>query len=385
MKILQITPYFLPHTGGVEQYVFNLSKYLVKQGHQVEVITSNIPIGLKNEKSNGITITRLKSYGEPLRNPITPNILGLLKNLNGYDIINIHNIYAFSSIFASIKTNQITIPIVLTHHGKLQFGSFLKDNIVHFYELSIAKKILNNVDCSIALTTSDANFLSTLGMKKERIRIIPNGIDISEFENFNSLNPTFIRESLGLKNKFILLYVGEITHRKGIEYLIGAMSEIKNHIPNEEIALFIIGTGPEIKSIQTLIKKMNLEKYIFLKGRVSNLELMQYYKVASLFVLPSISEGMPTVILEALYFNLRVITSDIPNLRDRFEDMAVFVPPKNENKLAGAILDEFNENESRNNQKLNYKKYVELNYSWAILSKKYENIYKNLYDSHSQK
>jgi glycosyltransferase involved in cell wall biosynthesis len=267
----------------------------------------------------------------------------------------------------------------------LQFGSFLKDTIVHFYELSIAKKILNNVDCSIALTTSDANFLSTLGMKKERIRIIPNGIDISEFENFNSLNPTFIRESLGLKNKFILLYVGEITHRKGIEYLIGAMSEIKNHIPNEEIALFIIGTGPEIKSIQTLIKKMNLEKYIFLKGRVSNLELMQYYKVASLFVLPSISEGMPTVILEALYFNLRVITSDIPNLRDRFEDMAVFVPPKNENKLAGAILDEFNENESRNNQKLNYKKYVELNYSWAILSKKYENIYKNLYDSHSQK
>jgi glycosyltransferase involved in cell wall biosynthesis len=378
MKILQITPYFLPHTGGVEQYVFNLSKYLVKQGHHVEVITSNIPIGLKNEESYGICINRLKSYGEPLRNPIIPNILFSLKNLNDYDVINIHNIYAFSSIFTGINNNQIKTPMVLTHHGKLQFGSFLKDKIVHFYELSIAKKILNHIDCGIALTTPDANFLSTLGMKKERIRIIPNGIDISEFENFNNLDPTMIRESLGLKNKFTLLCVGEITHRKGVKYLIGAMSEIKNHISHEEIALLIIGTGPELKNIQALIKKMNLEKYIFLKGRVSHLELMQYYKAASLFVLPSLSEGMPTVILEALYFNLRVITTDIPNLRDSFEDMAVFVPPKNENKLADAILDEFIENESRNNQKLNHKNYVELNYSWENLSKQYEKIYQEL-------
>ena len=379
MKILQITPYFLPHTGGVEQYVFNLSKYLVKQGHQVEVITSNIPIGLKNEESNGICINRLKSYGEPLRNPIIPNILFLLKKLNDYDVINIHNIYAFSSICACRGNNQIETPIVLTHHGKLQFGSFLKDNMVHFYELSIAKKILNNIDCGVALTTSDANFLSTLGMKKERIRIIPNGIDISEFENFNNLDPTMIRESFGLKNKFILLYVGEITHRKGVKYLIGAMSEIKNHISHEKIALLIIGTGPELKSISALVKKLNLEKYIFLKGRVSNLELMQYYKAASLFVLPSISEGMPTVILEAFYFNLPVITTDIPNLRDSFNDMAILVPPKNGSAIAKQVLKLVNNQEYFYKINSNTRSYVESNYSWSILSKKYENIYQKLH------
>jgi len=378
MKILQITPYFLPYTGGLEQYVFNLSKYLVKRGHHVEVITSNIPIGLKNEESNGFSITRLKSYGEPLRNPIIPNILFSLKDLNDYDVINIHSIYALSSIFAIIKNCQIKTPIVLTHHGKLQFGTFLNDIIVHFYEVSIAKKILNNINCSIALTTSDANFLSTLGMKRERIRIIPNGIDISEFESFNNLDPLLIRESYGLKNKFVILYVGVITHRKGIKYLIEAMSEIKNRISHEKIALLIIGTGPELKSIQALVKKMDLEKYIFFKCRVSNLELMRYYKAASLFVLPSLSEGMPTVILEAFYFNLPVITTDIPNLRDSFHDMAILVPPKNKSKLAAAILDTFYDNESFNKQKLNYKKYIELNHSWEDLSKQYEKIYQNL-------
>ena len=121
------------------------------------------------------------------------------------------------------------------------------------------------------------------------------------------------------------------------------MSEIKKHFSPQEIALLIIGTGPELKSMQALVKKFNLEKYIFIKGKVTNLELMQYYKAASLFVLPSISEGMPTVILEAFYFNLPVIASDIPNIRNSVKDMAILVPPKNENKLAAAIRDAFYE------------------------------------------
>ena len=100
--------------------------------------------------------------------------------------------YAFSSIAAGIKNNQIKTPTVLTHHGKLQFGSFLKDTIVDLYERSIAKKILNTIDCGIALTTSDAHFLSTLGMQEENMRIIPNGIDISEFESYNNLDPLLI-------------------------------------------------------------------------------------------------------------------------------------------------------------------------------------------------
>ena len=123
---------------------------------------------------------------------------------------------------------------------------------------------------------------------------------------------------------------------------------------------------------------MGLEKYIFFKGQVSNRELMQYYKAASLFVLPSLSEGMPTVILEALYFNLPVITTDIPCLRDTFKEMAIFVPPKNEDKLAAAILDKFHEDISPDNLKFNGKEFVESNYSWSNLSKKYEEIYQKI-------
>jgi glycosyltransferase involved in cell wall biosynthesis len=381
MKILQIAPYFLPHTGGVEQYVFNLSKYLVKQGHQVEVITSNSPIGLKNEKRNGIDITRLKCYGEFLRNPITLDSLFLKKELNDFDIINIHNIYAFSSIFAGIKTDTLHTPLVLTHHGKLKFGSFFKDTLVHFYEGSIGKKIVSNIDCSIALTQTDADFLSNLGMKKERIRIIPNGIDTSVFENFHSVDTTSLRESFGLSNKFILLYVGEITHRKGIKYLIGAMAEIRNHISHQDIALLVVGSGPELKNMQGLVKKMNLEKYISFKGRVPFSELVEFYQTANVFILPSISEGMPTAVLEALFFNLPVITTDIPTLRDSFPNLALFVHPESEREIAEEILKLVNNREYTTTINSNTKSFVESHYSWSILSKKYENIYQKLHES----
>jgi glycosyltransferase involved in cell wall biosynthesis len=127
-----------------------------------------------------------------------------------------------------------------------------------------------------------------------------------------------------------------------------------------------------------MVKRLDLEKYIFIKGRVANEELMQSYTAASLFVLPSLSEGMPTAILEALYFNIPVITTDIPSLRDSFKEMAILVPPKDEKRLTAAILDAFYEKESLDKQHLPYKKYVESHYSWQNLSKHYEKIYQNL-------
>jgi len=88
MKIAQIAPYFLPHTGGVERYVYNLSKYLINEGHMVEVITSNVPEGRTFDTIDGIPVRRLKCIGEPcigepLRNPLVPSIVPLPRIIRG--------------------------------------------------------------------------------------------------------------------------------------------------------------------------------------------------------------------------------------------------------------------------------------------------------------
>jgi glycosyltransferase involved in cell wall biosynthesis len=249
---------------------------------------------------------------------------------------------------------------------------------VHFYEAGIGKKIVKNINCSVALTAVDADFLSSLGMKRDRIQIIPNGIDISAFENSHAIDTTSLRESFGLGNKFILLYVGEITYRKGIKHLIGAMSEIRNHISDKDIALLIVGSGPELESMQGLVKKMNLGKYISFRGRVPFSELVEYYRIANAFILPSLSEGMPTAILEALFFNVPVITSDIPALRESFSDLALFINPENEREIADQVLKLVNQR-YQDTSHPDTRSYVESHYSWSVLSKKYEKIYQKIH------
>ena len=87
MKILQLTPYFLPYMGGIEKYVHNLSKFLVERGHELEIITSNFPKTKKFEIMDDIVIRRHACVVRPLRNAIVPSFLSLdeeiKKNLKG--------------------------------------------------------------------------------------------------------------------------------------------------------------------------------------------------------------------------------------------------------------------------------------------------------------
>mgnify|MGYP000144326075 CR=1 FL=1 len=141
MKILQFVPYFLPYPGGQERYVYNLSKYLVKMGHEVHVITSNFPKSKKFEEIDGITVERYTLIARPLRNPIVPKFLLVPKRFKDFDIIHIHNEHAFSSMVAAYAKRNGDFPLVLTNHGQLKFGNYLADTIERAYMKTFGKKI----------------------------------------------------------------------------------------------------------------------------------------------------------------------------------------------------------------------------------------------------
>ena len=87
MRVLQVTSYFYPHIGGLEHYVYNLSKNLVEKGHEVVVCTSNIPESMRYETVDGMEIRRFRSLAEPLGNPLTPGMLKSLVQVKGFDIV----------------------------------------------------------------------------------------------------------------------------------------------------------------------------------------------------------------------------------------------------------------------------------------------------------
>jgi glycosyltransferase involved in cell wall biosynthesis len=295
-----------------------------------------------------------------------------------YDVVNLHSIYSFSSLSSIISRKNRTVPVVLTHHGKLKYGEPWKDACVTLYERSIAKKILQCVDHGISLSGPDTNFLLNLGLKRDKISEIPNAINTEEFSPYVNVNPSSFVDRYNLTDKFVILYVGELTFRKGIHFLIRALPEIIRTKPNQKVILIIVGTGPESDILRNLVKNLNLEDYVIFTGRLPFQELILAYKAASVFVLPSLSEGMPTVILEAMFFGVPVIATDIPCMRDRFEKHAILVPPENSKKLAEQIIQLMHHQEDCQELSRAGKELVLNHYTWDKIIGQYENIYKKL-------
>ena len=375
MKIAQITPYFLPHTGGVERYVYNLSKNLINEGHTVEVITSNVPEGRTVDVVDGIPVRRLKCIGEPLRNPLVPSIFLLLDELKKFDIIHVHNLYSSLALSIPLLKKFCKIPLVLTHHGQLIYGEPMKDTCVKIYEKSIEKIILKSVDNTVVLSESDAQYISSSGLKENCVEILPNAINPADFTAYINVDTTEFIEKYDLEGRKRILFVGEVTNRKGIPTLIKSIPLLIKKVLKEEAVFVIVGSGENLSDARALAKDLDVESHVVFTGRLPFVELMQAYRSADLFVLPSLSEGLPTSILEAMYFGLPVVSTDIPGVRDHFSDFAILVPPKNEFALSNAIISVLEDEHFASMLSRSGRELVLNKYTWGKVAGCYELLY----------
>ena len=303
MKILQITPYFLPHTGGIERYVGNLSKYLVKKGHDVEIYTSNIPRTKKIEIIDGTKIRRFTSIAEPLRNPLVPAFIFPHKDeIKKFDLIQVHLLYSSAAIFGHILKKVDNKPLILTHHGQMKFGDRYRNFIVRMYEKLIFSWLLKNADHAVVLSDSDAKFIASFGMDRNRISVIPNAICVEDFSYHNTIDTSDFIIKYKLENTVPILFVGELSARKGIIYLIKAFSILNSIELGSKVKLLIVGSGDQLETIRKAIIEYKMEDTVIFLEKISFVDLIKAYKSSKMLIVPSLSEGLPTVILEAYYF-----------------------------------------------------------------------------------
>lgn len=379
MKILQITPYYLPHTGGIERYIANLSKYLVKNGHEVTIYTSNIPKTKKNEITDGVIIKRFSCVASPMRNPLIPAFFfPNLHEIKKFDIVQIHMIYSTAAICGCIIKLLTGKPLIFTHHGRMVYGETYRDIITGIYEKTIMKLLLRFADHCVVLSNSDGEFISERKFNKEKISVIPNAIDMENYDISPDINSENFLVKFNLENSYPILFVGEITARKGLKYLINAMDILIHQHHLKSIKLLIIGYGDDFHNINTIIKEKNLQDYCILLNRVPIENLIYAYKSSKIFILPSLSEGLPTVILEAMYFGLPVIATDIPGVRDYFSDTAVLVPPRDEHALAASIMKLFKDNNLVKELSTRGREMVINCYTWDRIGKEYESLFTSI-------
>jgi glycosyltransferase involved in cell wall biosynthesis len=235
-------------------------------------------------------------------------------------------------------------------------------------------------DRIVVLSTSDKQYISSFDINADKIHIIPNAINLNELKKFNSENHDLVsfKTKYGLHGTKIILFVGPVIKRKGVEYLIKAIpAVIQNHKKDNLIFIFT-GSGDFFSKAKQLARKLDVVNNVAFTGLLSINDLMLFYKVSDLFILPSFSEGLPTSVLEALYFGLPVVATDIPGVRDHFKDVALLVPPKNRDELAAAIVKLLDEEELAKRLSMAGEELVKSEYTWDVVAGKYEEIYREL-------
>lgn len=345
MKILQVTPYFLPHTGGIERYVYNLSKYLISEGHNVDVLTSLLPLELPTDDIiDDIRVYRYPSLFEPVGNPIITRLQKLPDFLSTYDVIHMHALYPYSSLRISFSIDKtLKQKIILTHHGRFFYSNPIKNLFPKIYEKLCGKYILNKVDKVVVLSKSDKKQIMSLGANAQNISIIPNGIDTSIFSPPSIDAIELFKESHHLLNKKIVLYLAVVSKRKGIIDLIYAFSQLTL----KDVQLVVVGDGAALETVIDLVHELNLDERVLFTGKLPFLELLVAYAIADVYVLPSYHEGMPTTIIEALVMGVPVIATRIPGVEDNFSEYATLVEPGNPAELARAIEHVLNNGDTR--------------------------------------
>jgi len=194
--------------------------------------------------------------------------------------------------------------------------------------------------------------INILKFPKSKIFYFKNPLDL---ENFKPLPRDKSAACVGLDpSKKYLIYVGRFSDSKGIQHLIHIFPKLLKIEPKLESLL--IGWGPYKKELQKLIKYHGLENKIWLKDFVPNEYLKYYYNIADVFVLPSYTEGVPNVLMEAIACNTVCVASNVGGVPDLLGNgLGILVPPKNEKALYDAIV-----NVLSNGFEINQKKRLEL-------------------------
>jgi glycosyltransferase involved in cell wall biosynthesis len=375
MRILQVSPYYPPHVGGIEYHVEALSQELVKAGHEVVVYTSNVPKSRKYEVVAGVEIYRFNCPFAPLNNPIMPGLFFKLVSRSSFDVIHTHGHFHMSSNLVAFSNVFTRRPFVLTSHGAILNYQGWRGVIETLYHASIGKFTLKSARKVVALTTTQAEILEKLGARNRDIIVVPNWVDLCQISSNADMEE--FRRTYKLGNGQVVLFVGGLQPRKGVEYLI----EAAKHAKTRPTVVIIGDEGPGYRGSRANLEKhvldLGLKEQIMFLGSFAREELAAAYEAADLFVLPSLAEGLPLVLLEAMAHGKCVVATNVPGNRDVVKDgwNGVLVEPQNSLELAQKIDLLLADEKMRRRLGTHARQDIEQNYSSGVIIGKLLSVY----------
>jgi glycosyltransferase involved in cell wall biosynthesis len=373
MKILQTPVRFYPFTGGVENYVYYLSRELVNSGNQVKVVCANEPDIESKQRVEGIEVERLPYMGKIANTNITTGLPGALSD-GDYDIIHTHIPTPWSADWSAFYSNSKKKPLVVTYHNDI-IGQGLASLVARIYNSVGLNYVLKTAAKIIITQPGYLQSSSYLAKYRDKIEVIPNGVDVEKFQ------PIQASDNEDKSTIFFLSVLDEFHKYKGLDYLLEALKIVKNNVP--DVKLIVGGKGVLLDHHQEMAASLGLKDNVEFAGFIPDEEIADYYSQASVFVLPSISslqEGFGIVALEALACQTPVVTTDIVGVAQDLKQIkgGIVIPPRDTHKLADAITQILSDAEMQKEMGQRGRKLVEEKYTWKGVASSMEKVYKEI-------
>lgn len=384
-------------TGGQNVYVAQVAKQLAKLGYEVDVFTrredaevAQVINWLPNVRvihvDAGPATVIAKEDILPYMPQFTQNMLQFIQD-NEIDYALAHANFFMSAMVAADLKREIGLPFAVTFHALGHVRRIHQGDSDKFpaERLQIEERMVQQADYIIAECPQDRDDLMNLyGAPSYKIVTIPCGFSSQEF---HPIDKTAARDLLGLpQDKHILLQLGRMVPRKGVDNVIRSLAELENPT---EVCLVIVGGDcdepdpllcPEIGRLQQIAKKIGVTASIKFVGRKSREQLKYYYSAADIFISTPWYEPFGITPLEAMACGTPVIGANVGGIKYSVVDgvTGALVPPEDPTALADKIEELTESPELLAHMSKNALKRVNTYFTWATVAQKIGKLYQTM-------
>ena len=325
MKILMLTWEYPPRVvGGISRVVYDLSHRLIKDGHEVTVVTYRDGEVPYYEDDKGVKVYRVDNY------MIQPNnfidwILQLNFNMverasqiiaeqGKFDVIHAHD-WLVANAAKTLK-HSFDIPIVATIHatesGRNSGIREPNQKYVNDTEWMLTYEA-NEVIVNSNYMKSEVQRLFELPF--EKINVVPNGVNLNKFTGID--RDYSFRRKYAMDNEKIILFMGRLVYEKGVQNLIAAMPKVLASY--HDAKLVIAGKGGMLDELKAQADYLGISNKVYFAGYMNGKDVERMYKAADISVFPSTYEPFGIVALEGMLAGNPVVVSDVGGLNEIVE------------------------------------------------------------------
>lgn len=376
MKILMLTWEYPPRVvGGIARVVYDLSHRLIKDGHEVTVVTYREGDAPYYEDDKGVKVHRIDNY---MINP--NNFIDWIMQMNfnmitkvnqiiaeegNFDVIHAHD-WLVANAAKSIK-NSYNIPIVATIHAT-EAG---RNSGIH----DETQRYINDTEWMLTYEATEvivnSNYMKgeiqrLFGLPFEKINVVANGVNLNKFTGMD--RDYSFRRKFAMDNEKIILFMGRLVYEKGIQHLIAAMPKVLAGY--HDAKLVIAGKGGMIDELRAQVDALGISNKVYFAGYMNGKDVERLYKAADISVFPSTYEPFGIVALEGMLAERPVVVSDAGGLGEIVEHRETGMKSYcgNPNSIADSILELLYNPELYANIVKKAKVKVKNEYNWAKIA-----------------